>query len=44
MKDFEAYIKGQNIDTIGALREENLREEINYLNSLADAIEKKVKK
>ena len=41
MKDFEAYIKGQNIDTIDALREENLREEINYLNSLADAIEKK---
>lgn len=41
MKDFEAYIQGQNINTIEALREENLREEVNYLNSLADAIEKK---
>lgn len=41
MKDFEAYVKGQNIDTIDALREENLREEITYLNALADAIEKK---
>lgn len=41
MKGFEAYIKGQNINTIDALREENLREEITYLNSLADVIEKK---
>ncbi|RSB30801.1 GTPase [Enterobacter cloacae] len=38
-KDTEAYYKARNIKTLDELRSDNLSEEVEYLNSLADELE-----